>query len=72
MLTWLISAAETPAQQYLFPTTEAPRFERTHGFVFGTVWVAMLIVWCGVALPILETRLSKRHSTDGVGAGGRH
>ncbi|KAJ6116829.1 hypothetical protein N7512_006554 [Penicillium capsulatum] len=56
------AAAETPAQQYLFPTTDAPRFEKTRGFVFGIVWVAMLMVWCGVVLPILERRFGHRHA----------
>ncbi|GAD95623.1 pantothenate transporter, putative [Paecilomyces variotii No. 5] len=30
-------AVETPAQQYMFPTSEAPRFKKSHGYDFGIV-----------------------------------
>lgn len=68
MLIVVISAAETPAQQYLFPTTDAPRFQRTHGFVFGIVWIAVLIVWCGAVLPVMERRLGKKSLHGGGGS----
>ncbi|KGO77033.1 Major facilitator superfamily domain, general substrate transporter [Penicillium italicum] len=37
-------AVETVSQQFMFPTSEAPRFKRTHGYIFGIVWVVVLII----------------------------
>lgn len=60
MLTLHASAVETVAQQFMFPTSEAPRFERTHGYAFGLAWVVVMIVWCGLLLPLVERRFSKK------------
>ncbi|RAH65874.1 MFS general substrate transporter [Aspergillus aculeatinus CBS 121060] len=53
-------AVETVSQQFMFPTSEAPRFERTHGYAFGIGWVIVMIVWCGLLLPLVERHFSKR------------
>ncbi|OKL61274.1 hypothetical protein UA08_03349 [Talaromyces atroroseus] len=53
-------AVETPAQQYVFPVSEAPRFRRTHGYVFGIVWVVVMIVWLCIFLPMIERYFTKR------------
>ncbi|KAF4438152.1 hypothetical protein F53441_12844 [Fusarium austroafricanum] len=51
-------AVETVAQQEMFPISQAPRFEQTHGYAFGIAWIAVMIVWCSVCLPLMERYLS--------------
>ncbi|KAI2929243.1 hypothetical protein CBS147321_10841 [Aspergillus niger] len=53
-------AVETVSQQFMFPTSDAPRFQRTHGYAFGIGWVVAMIVWCGVLLPLVERRFVNR------------
>ncbi|EKV21290.1 Major facilitator superfamily domain, general substrate transporter [Penicillium digitatum] len=53
-------AVETVSQQFMFPTSEAPRFKRTHGYAFGIAWVVAMIVWCGMLLPLVERRFSRK------------
>lgn len=60
MLTFYASAVETVSQQFMFPTSEAPRFKRTHGYAFGIAWVVAMIVWCGMLLPLVERRFSRK------------
>ncbi|KAK1142618.1 hypothetical protein N8T08_007422 [Aspergillus melleus] len=59
-------AVETVSQQFMFPTSEAPRFERTHGYAFGLAWVVVMIVWGGVLLPLIERKFSKKSFQPGV------
>ncbi|KAJ0413156.1 major facilitator superfamily domain-containing protein [Aspergillus carlsbadensis] len=59
-------AVETVSQQFMFPTSEAPRFERTHGYASGIGWVVVMIVWCGLLLPLVERRFGKRVSQPGL------
>lgn len=54
------SAVETVSQQYMFPTSEAPRFERTKGYAFGIGWVVAMILWCGLLLPLVERRFGRK------------
>ncbi|CAG8925386.1 unnamed protein product [Penicillium salamii] len=53
-------AVETVSQQYMFPTSEAPRFERTKGYAFGIGWVVAMILWCGLLLPLVERRFGRK------------
>ncbi|OOF93301.1 hypothetical protein ASPCADRAFT_53414 [Aspergillus carbonarius ITEM 5010] len=59
-------AVETVAQQEMFPTSQAPRFQGTHGYVFGIVWIAVLIAWCALRLPLVERHFTKRKARSGV------
>ncbi|RKK95493.1 hypothetical protein BFJ68_g14779 [Fusarium oxysporum] len=53
-------AVETVAQQEMFPISQAPKFKQTHGYAFGIGWIAVMIVWCSVCLPLLERHFSAR------------
>ncbi|KAH8705509.1 major facilitator superfamily domain-containing protein [Talaromyces proteolyticus] len=53
-------AVGIPTQQYIFPTSEAPRFRKTHGYVFGVVWVIIMIIWLGGILPLIARYFEKR------------
>lgn len=55
----LFSAVETVSQQFMFPTSDAPTFGRTHGYAFGIGWVVVMVVWCGLVLPLIERRYRK-------------
>ncbi|KAL4779338.1 major facilitator superfamily domain-containing protein [Aspergillus varians] len=53
-------AVETVSQQFMFPTSDAPRFLPTNGYAFGISWVVIMIVWCGVLLPLVQRQFRKR------------
>lgn len=44
----------------MFPTSQAPRFQGTHGYVFGVVWVAVMTIWLSVILPLVERYFENR------------
>lgn len=44
----------------MFPTSEAPRFQRSHGFVFGIVWVTVMVIWLSAVMPLIERHFTKR------------
>lgn len=56
----ITSAVETVAQQFMFPTSDAPRFQKTKGYAFGIGWIVVMIVWLCVILPVSE-RYFKRN-----------
>ncbi|KAL2402444.1 MFS transporter PfmaC [Exophiala dermatitidis] len=56
-------AVETVAQQEMFPTSQAPRFRQTHGYIFGVVAVVCMIVWSGIILPMIERHFTRRERT---------
>lgn len=61
LLIWFIfSAVETPVQQVMFPTSQAPRFNGTNGYVLGIVAIAAMAAWCCLIVPVLERRLGNR------------
>lgn len=66
MLIFYLSAVETVSQQYMFPTSEAPRFERTRGYAFGIGWVVVMIAWCGLLLPLVERRFARKVVQPGL------
>ncbi|KAE8388716.1 major facilitator superfamily domain-containing protein [Aspergillus alliaceus] len=53
-------AVGTVTQQFMFPTSQAPRFKETNGYAFGVAWVAITIVWLCVALPIIERYFKRK------------
>lgn len=54
------SAVETPAQQFMFPTSQAPRFNGTNGYILGIVAIAAMAAWCCFLMPVVERRFGKR------------
>ncbi|KAE8141391.1 major facilitator superfamily domain-containing protein [Aspergillus pseudotamarii] len=52
-------AVGTVSQQFMFPTSEAPRFQRTHGYAFGVAWVIVLILWLCIVLPLIERHFNR-------------
>ncbi|QKX54969.1 uncharacterized protein TRUGW13939_02059 [Talaromyces rugulosus] len=53
-------AVETVSQQFMFPTSEAPRFQRTKGYAFGIGWICAMILWLCVCLPLIERFFKRR------------
>ncbi|KAJ5584268.1 major facilitator superfamily domain-containing protein [Penicillium hispanicum] len=53
-------AVETVSQQYMFPTSEAPRFEKTKGYAYGIGWVCVMILWLCVCVPWIEWHFKRR------------
>ncbi|KAJ3493703.1 hypothetical protein NLG97_g4567 [Lecanicillium saksenae] len=47
-------AIEAPAQQVLFPVSEAPDFRRSHGYAYGVGMVVAMAVWCSAVIPLLS------------------
>lgn len=44
----ILSTIETPVQQIVFPTSQAPRYLQTHGYILSTAAVAAMIA-CAVS-----------------------
>ncbi|KAH7258923.1 major facilitator superfamily domain-containing protein [Fusarium redolens] len=60
LMTSIGYAVETVAQQEMFPISQAPRFQQTHGYAFGIAWIVVMIVWCSACLPLMERPFSSR------------
>lgn len=56
-----------PLQQLQFPSSQAPKFAKTHGWVTGLCFVVILTLWTGFGIDLVEwlaTRKSRRVKTD--------
>lgn len=49
-----------PLQQLQFPSSEAPRFSQTHGWVTGLCFVILLTLWTGVGIEVVERLAGKK------------
>lgn len=49
------SAVVIPFQQLQFPSSDAPQYAATHGWVSALVFVVALTLWTGVGIPLLQT-----------------
>ncbi|KAJ6781027.1 hypothetical protein PWT90_04929 [Aphanocladium album] len=47
-------AIEAPAQQRMFPVSEAPDFRHSHGYAYGVGMVVAMAVWCSAVIPLLS------------------
>lgn len=50
----------TPVQQNLFPSSEAPFYQESNGYIFGLVFVILLTLWTVVVIPLLEKFFNKK------------
>ncbi|OAA56405.1 Major facilitator superfamily domain, general substrate transporter [Cordyceps fumosorosea ARSEF 2679] len=47
-------AIEAPAQQVVFPVSQAPDFRPTNGYAYGVGMVVATAVWCGAVIPLMS------------------
>lgn len=50
----------TPFQQYVFPSSEAPNYQKTNGFSYALAFTVLLTIWTGVGIPLTERWFNKR------------
>lgn len=50
----------TPFQQNVFPSSEAPFYKNSKGFIYGLVFVICLAIWTVVVIPLIEHYSQKR------------
>ncbi|KAI9162656.1 major facilitator superfamily transporter [Paramyrothecium foliicola] len=50
---WTNEAVVIPFQQLQMPSSQAPAFEKTHGWQSSLAWVIALTLWTGVGLPLV-------------------
>lgn len=43
---------ESPAQQVLFPVSDSPYFQKSHGYAFGIAMVVVTMVWGSLIIPV--------------------
>lgn len=60
MANTVYSAIESPAQQTLFPTHDAPDFKKSHGFAFGVAMIACALIWSSGVIPIVKAKFSAK------------
>lgn len=54
---WMLSigyGVETPAQQYMFPASQAPQYKTAHGYALATAFAGTFTIWLLVGLPFAE------------------
>ncbi len=54
----------TPFQQHVFPSSDAPFYKQTKGFVYGLVFVICLTFWTVVVIPLVENRAEKKKQME--------
>ncbi|CEJ87145.1 hypothetical protein VHEMI04319 [[Torrubiella] hemipterigena] len=47
-------AVESPAQQVLFPVSDSPYFQKTHGYAFGIGMIVATMVWGSIVIPVIN------------------
>lgn len=57
------TAAGTPFQQYVFPSSQAPFYRKTGGFSYSVAFTVLLTVWTGIGIPLIESRFEKTEKT---------
>lgn len=69
VLAFMVSAGQAvaiPFQQLQFPSSEAPAFRKTHGWVSALGFVVALTLWTGVGIPVLQRWRERRLKTEEV------
>lgn len=62
-LAWITSlglGVVTPFQLYLFPSSAAPKYRKTHGYAAALVFVVCLGLWTSVGMFFIERWVAKR------------
>lgn len=54
------TSVSTPFQQYVFPSSEAPYYQKKNGFSYALVFTVILTIWTVVGIPLTERWFNKR------------
>lgn len=56
----------TPFQQHVFPSSEAPFYTTSKGYIYGLVFVICLAIWTVIAIPLLEHYNNKKGNDESI------
>lgn len=59
------TAAVTPFQQFMFPSSQAPAYSGTHGYAAALVFVVCLTLWTSVVIIFFQKRDEKKFASRG-------
>lgn len=56
----VIRGVVAPYQLYMFPSSEAPTYSKTHGYGASLAFVVALTLWVSFGIPYVQRRVAKR------------